>query len=211
MSLPTLDVLQRLVREELRRQMHAELAVVQEQHVGESDNYACTVRLRDHDLVLPRVPIAVGRLGAAAIAPVGALVLVSFVGGDINAPIIIGQLYNDEDRPPAHGDGEAVLQLPHDGGEDEAVRLTVSTADVKALTLRIGSAVTLSLQDDDPVVALDVGGNASITVESDGTVKIESTRGLALKAPEASIETDGNMTLKAGGELKLQGSVINLN
>jgi hypothetical protein len=87
----------------------------------------------------------------------------------------------------------------------------VSTADVKALTLRIGSAVTLSLQDDDPVVALDVGGNASITVESDGTVKIESTRGLALKAPEASIETDGNMTLKAGGELKLQGSVINLN
>ena len=67
------------------------------------------------------------------------------------------------------------------------------------------------LQDDDPAVSFDVGGNARIAVASDGEVSIESSRGIVLKAPEASLEADGNLEIRAGGELKLQGAVININ
>jgi ribose transport system ATP-binding protein len=35
--------------------------------------------------------------------------LVQFVGGDAHAPVITGQRYNDQDRPPPNEDGKAVL------------------------------------------------------------------------------------------------------
>ena len=49
--------------------------------------------------------------------------LVQFVAGDVNAPVIVGRLYNDEDRPPENEDGKAVLHLPLGAADDDAVHL----------------------------------------------------------------------------------------
>lgn len=207
--------LRRIIREELRALRLPELAVVQEIHphadAGDDDNYACTVRLRDTDLVLTRVPVAASRKGMAAIPDVGDLVLVQFLGGEANAPIITGSLYNDEDRPPVNAEGEAVLRLPVDAGEGEGVELRVASATASAATLALGASLRVELKDDDPVVVIDVGdGKATLKIESDGTVTLTSGKALAIEGGEVSVKGTA-VTIEADGELTLKGTTINLN
>jgi len=207
------DDLRRLVREEMARLHLAELAIVEEQHphasAGDDDNYACSVRLRETGLVLKRVPVATARVGLAAIPQVGDLVLIQYLGGDINAPVITGSLYNNQDRPPLNEDGQAVVSLPADS--EDGVRLEVNSASATSLRLTIASALAVDLQDDDPVVRIDVGdGSAELTIDSDGTVTIKSGRGLKLEGGEIEIKGT-TITAEADGELTLKGAVINLN
>ena len=208
--------LRRLIREEVQALRTAELGVVQSQHPhesdGDSDNYAVTVRLRDTGIVLGKVPVATTRLGAVAIPPVGALVLVQFIGGDVNAPVVTGTFYTDEDRPPASADGQVIWNLPADASPDDALRLEVSSADKKSVVLKLANAVTVEIKDDDPVVSIDVGGNAQVTIDSDGKVTITSAQSLEIKAgSNMKLEAQGNFDLKAGGKMTIKGSVINLN
>jgi uncharacterized protein involved in type VI secretion and phage assembly len=208
--------LRRLIREEVQTLRAAELGVVQAQHPhesdGDSDNYAVTVSLRDTGIVLGKVPVATTRLGAVAIPPVGALVLVQFIGGDINAPVVTGTFYTDEDRPPANADGQLIWNLPADASPDDALRLEVSSADKKSVLLKLASAVTIEIKDDDPAVSIDVGGNAQVTIDSDGKVTITSSQSLEVKASsDLKLEAQGNFDLKAGGNMTIKGSVINLN
>jgi len=199
------DTLQKLVRDELAKLRVAELGVVQEVFPNDPGNYDASVVLRDSDIVLKHVPLLTPRKGVASVPNVGDLVLVQFVGGDLNRPVISGTLYNDEDRPPENQAHELVLHVPAAEAVDSALRLSVSEASPLTLKLSIGSALTLVLQDDDPVVKLDVGGgNATLSIERSGAVTLESAGDLKLKA-------GANLNLEAGAELKLKGAVINLN
>ena len=202
MTLTLFESIQKIVQDELQGLRTAELAVVQEQHPSDPDNYACTVVLRDSKIVLSHVPVATSRIGAVAIPAVGELVLVQFVGGDINAPIIVGRLYNDEDRPPENEDGRAVLHLPLGAADDEAVHIELKSGDARELTLKLGGGLTLALRDDDPVVEIDAG-QAKVTIERDGKVGVESKGKLELKAAEITIEAQGKLTLK--------GATVNIN
>lgn len=198
------DTLRKLIRQETASLRTAELAVVQEVYPADPDNYACDLALRDSQLVLKQVPLLTPRKGLAGIPDVGDLVLVQFVGGDLNRPVIIGSLYNDEDRPPANAAGQIVFNLP--AGEDagSALHLELNESGPMSLKLNIGSAVELTLQDDDPVVKLDVGGNAALSIDRSGAVTIESNGDMNLKGA-------GNVQIEAGGQLNLKGAVINLN
>jgi uncharacterized protein involved in type VI secretion and phage assembly len=206
-----LQLLRQVIRQEVQATRTAELAIVQDQHPSDPDNYACTVRLRDSDIVLSKVPVATSRLGSVAIPPVGALVLVQFLNGDANAPVVLGSLYNEEDRPPESADGELVWNLPHNADAGDALTLRLKSVGDKLAKIGVGDAVTVQLQDSDPVVTIDVGGNASVKIDSDGRVTLESARTLEVKANEINIEASGNMEIKAGGKLNLKGSVVNLN
>ena len=215
MSTLLLETIQRIVREELARQRTAELAVIQEQHPhatdGDDDNYACTVVLRDTGLVLRRVPVATQAIGAASIPAVGELVLVAFVGGDLNAPVIVGRLYNDEDRPPVNGDGRSVLHLPLGAADDEAVHLEVHSGDRREVALTLGSGLALTLRDDDPVVELIVdGGKATLAIDRDGAVRLETSGDLSIEAGKVGIK-GSEITVEASGTLDLKGATINLN
>jgi phage baseplate assembly protein gpV len=199
------ETLRKLVRQELASLRVAELATVQEVHPADPGNYDCTVVLRDSELVLKQVPLVTPRKGLAGVPDVGDLVLVQFVGGDLNRPVIIGSLYNDEDRPPQNAEKQLVLHLPIDAEADSALRLELNEASPMSLKLNIGSALKLTLQDDDPVVSLDVGdGSAKLSIDKSGAVKLESSGELAIKA-------GSNFKIEAGGELTLKGAVINLN
>lgn len=214
MNADAFQALRHLIREEMGRLRLPELAVVQDVHphadAGDDDNYALTVRLRDSGSVLPRVPLATGRKGLASIPDVGDLVLVQFLGGDANAPVATATFYNDEDRPPPNAEGEAVLRLPSGGGEGEGVEARVATAGAAGVTLAVGAALRLVLQDDDPVVSIDVNdGAAKVSIASDGSVSIEAGD-LAIEGRELAIKGTG-VTIEAQGELTLKGAKINLN
>jgi phage baseplate assembly protein gpV len=208
-SMSLFDTLRRIVREEVARSRSAELAVVQEQHPhadeSDKDNYACTVALRDSGIVLKKVPVATQQIGCAAIPEVGELVLVQFIDGDINAPIITGRLYNNEDRPPVNVAQQMVTHLPPGAADDEAVHLEVNSGDSTSIVINIGSAIKLTLVDDDPAVTLDVGdGAAKLSITQGGELVIESQGDL-------KFTSSGNLELEASGDMNLTGATINLN
>jgi uncharacterized protein involved in type VI secretion and phage assembly len=142
----------------------------------------------------------------------GDLVLVQFLGGDVNAPIIVGSLYNDEDRPPANDDGQLVLHLPLGAGDSDAVHLTLYSGDQREIELKLGNGLSLNLRDDDPVVELSVdGGKATVQIGRDGAVTIESQGDVALKA-QGNVNIEGTeINVKAQGQLNLKGAAVNLN
>nr|WP_229583185.1 phage baseplate assembly protein V [Paracoccus sp. S-4012] len=153
----------------------------------------------------------VHRKGAAAIPDVGDLVLVQFLGGEANAPVIVGSLYNDEDRPPVNAAGDAVLRLPVNAGECEGVELRVSSADAATALLALGPSLKIALKDDDPVVVIEVGGGkATLKIESDGTVTLTSDKAVAIEGGEVSVKGSA-VTIEAQGGLKLKGATIDLN
>lgn len=199
-----LDIIQAIVREELATRRFAEVGVVTEQFAhadaGDKHNYECTVRLRGSDLELPRVPVATQRVGLAAIPNVDDLVLVSFVGGDLHAPVIVGRLYNDVDRPPEGKASECVYVSP-DAAE----------SGVRRAWLEFPNGNTLLLDDDHVVV--DAGGT-KITITNAGSVEVDAKDKVVVKSA-ANIELDakgdlsfkagGALTLKAGGDVKVEG------
>jgi phage baseplate assembly protein gpV len=198
------DTLRKLIRQELASLRIAELATVQEVFPADPDNYACDLAMRDSQLVLKQVPLLTPRKGFASLPDVGDLVLVQFVGGDINRPLIIGTLYNDEDRPPENAAQQAIFNLPAQNDPDSALHLELNETGPMSLKLNIGSALELTLQDDDPVVKLDVGGNAALIIDRGGAVTLESNGDLSLKGAS-------NVQIEAAAELNLKGAIINLN
>jgi phage baseplate assembly protein gpV len=207
-TLTLFESIQQIVRDELARARTAELATVQKQqpHKGgsDTDNYACTIALRDSGIVLEQVPVATGRIGTASIPAVGDLVVVQFLNGDINSPVIVGRLYNDEDRPPPNDDGQAIWHLPNGASDDDAVHLEVHSNGSRKAIVNLGGGFALELQDDDPVVALDVGGgSAKVTIKKDGTIEI--------RGKDIRLEADSEIDIKAGGTLTLKGATVNIN
>jgi uncharacterized protein involved in type VI secretion and phage assembly len=202
-----LETIRGIVRDEVGRVRTAEVAVVQDQQPhasdGDSDNYACTVVLRDSGLVLERVPVATGRIGAVSIPAVGDMVLVQFLGGDLNAPVVTGRLYNDEDRPPVNDDGQAIVHLPLGAGDSDAVHLELHSGDRREIVVKLGTGLELHLRDDDPGLELDVNGNAKVKVAQDGAVTVESQGDVSIKGNQVTIEAQSQLTLK--------GSTVNIN
>lgn len=208
MSFTLLETLQHIVREELGRIRTAELAIVQEAHPhasdSDTDNYACTVKLRNSEIVLQQVPVATPRLGSASIPSVGDLVMVQFIGGDINAPVITSSLYNDEDRPPINQVGQSILHLPLGSGDSDAVHVELHSGDRRELVFKLGDGISINIRDDNPVVEINVdSGKATVQIDRDGALTLQS---------QSNIKIQGNeITLEAQSQLNLKGSTVNIN
>ena len=64
-------------------------------------NFEANVRLRDAEKERRRVPIAtVPFLGGVAVPEPGDTVLVDFLDGDAESPVVVGMVHNDVDRAP---------------------------------------------------------------------------------------------------------------
>lgn len=180
----TVAMLRAIVREELTRYRLSDLGIVTEVFPGDGseNNHQVNVRLRSSGVELQRAPVTVGRLGFSMLPEVGDLVLLAFAGGDINAPVVIGSLYDNEKQPPKAGPLETVYQ-PF-GDEDSSIRRL-------HLELPGGTALTI----DDDKLQIESGGT-QVVIERDGDVTIKA-------AGKISIESGGDMTLDAGGNLDL--------
>lgn len=196
-ELTLVEVLQRIVREELRRLRFPEPAVVISPAPavteGGENHYHCDVRLRYSGLELSNVPIAAGRKGEAALPAEGDLVLVSFLGGEIHAPVITGRLYADDDPVPAAKPGEYVYEQP-EPAEDGLRRVYLKWPG--------GATVTAT----DSQIEL-VAGKTTVTVARDGAVAVRAEGDLQLKAGgDIQIESEkGQVKLLAAKAIELDG------
>jgi len=167
---------------------------------GDKDNYACSVTLKNRgDLELRKVPLATPHIGWANIPNVGDLVLVTFISGDLNAPIITGRLYNDEDRPPKNDKGQIVL------AQMESISITTK----KGTKIEIDNAGNVNIDAGDGEVIINGGSKGAaregdeveVTIQA-GTY-IEQVTGQAAGVPNAAPLTVKGKITKASKSVKI--------
>lgn len=208
--------IQEIIRHELDRVRIAELGVVTavRSHSAESDsdNYGCDVRLKNSGLEFKRVPIATGHIGTAAIPNVGDLVLLAFDKGDINQPIVIGRLYNDQDRPPLNNPDEVIFRLPLHASDDEAVKAEIrnigGNSPPREILVEMSPKITVRINDGS--VTATAGQTEMKLDQPDGsggtvTVVAGNTRIVMNQDGDVEVEALGAMTLKAQRDLTLEG------
>ena len=123
-----IDVIRRVVQHELARDRGSLLGVVTDvfphSAADDANNYEVNVRLKHEDLELRRVPVAVGHVGIAAPPRPDDLVLVAFVNGDVNQPVVTGRFYHADDRPPLHREDEILFEQRVPDGTLNHLRFT---------------------------------------------------------------------------------------
>lgn len=202
------QTIRNIARDESSRQLSPALGVVKS--VFNQNTYSCTVALRESGMVLPKVPIATGVMGSVAPPAEGDLVIVTFLGGDIHAPVVTGRLYNEEIAPPTFDVGQVVAILP--GGEvdtTKALQLQIDTSnDNRSLKITLDGSVKIELEIKDGSIRFQAQ-DALLTLEqssnSDGKAE------LAVSGSKVTIEESGDVTVTAGGTLKLKGSQVEIS
>lgn len=192
-----IEVLRAIVRDELARRASPQLGLVTTLYPHDSGssegNHQVNVKLRDSGLELQHVPVAVSRLGLSALPKVDEQVLVVFVNGDLNAPVVVGSVYDESVQPP-EAKAEEVVYMPTDPDDSAIRRLHVELAN--------GSLITL----DDDKLTVQLGGT-EVIINRDGDVSVKAAGKLEVKTDaDISIEASGNLDLKAQGNLNISAA-----
>jgi uncharacterized protein involved in type VI secretion and phage assembly len=150
--------------------------------------------------------------GAAFVPEKGDEVAVAFVHGDMRFPIVIGGLYNGKDKPPA---------APVDGKDQKTIRtkaghqLTFDDQSSQA-AVRLTSAAghTVELDDQGKKARVTSAGGHTVELDDQGSkVRVEMSGGgsVVLDSNGITLKTAGDITLQAGGTVKLSGASIQLS
>ena len=158
-----MKTIQSVVRQEMGRSRGSLLGVVTTvyPHLTEDDenNYEVNVRLKHEDLELRRVPVSIGHVGIAAPPRAGDLVLVQFVDGDPNQPLVTGRFYHADERPPLHREDEILFEQ----------RVSDGTLN----HLRFADDGSIFLQRDVTKPEDNTEAKTGIKVEKEGNVEIK--------------------------------------
>lgn len=235
------STIQEIIRHELRNLRITELGIVEAVYPhsadSDNDNYGCDVRLKNSDLLLKRVPIATGHIGTVAIPNLNDLVLLSFDKGDVNQPIVIGRLYNDEDRPPVNNPDEVIFRLPLAESDDKTIKTAIRNhqdqSPPREILVEMSPKITVHITDGTVTATagktemkLDqpngsggtvtvTAGRTKITMNQDGDVAVEAagamsfkaTRDLSLEGQNISIKSQMNTTIEAGMQATLKANM----
>ncbi len=193
MSNGIVNSIREVARQEVRKMRLPEIGVVTSSfpHESESDkdNYECSVRLKNTELELRGVQIATGSIGAVSPPRVGDMVLVAFVDGDINMPVVVGRLYNDQDRPPVSKVGEQVFIAPYEKDEE-----------LRRVYLELPSGLKLKITDDSVLVS---AGATRVVINREGDIVIEAKG-------EVRVKSEGNTALEAKGDMSIKAENIDI-
>jgi len=196
------DSVARIARHEAQARAIASVGIVTGIFPGNgAPDHAVSVRLRDTGLVLPKVPIAVGALGFAAIPAVDDLVLVAFLEGETDAPVVVGRLYHPDLDPPRHKAGQIALRLPP--GEASPKLECEIEGDPPRLQLKLPGDVSIELVEDNVTISV---GEIEVKLSAAGGGRLEAKAGGA----GLTIKKDGDVTLKTSGKLILEGQEVEI-
>jgi hypothetical protein len=169
-------------------------AVFTHESADDDNNLEVNVRLKHEDVELRRVPVMVGSIGTAAIPAVGDLVLVQFVGGDLNQPIVAGRFYHTDARPPLFKEDELIFE--HRVASDSTIN-----------QLRFAADGSIFLQRDVTKPADNSEAKAGITLDgATGDIEIKAGTKTTIV-----LKNDGALQILAGGDVTLDAGSNNLD
>lgn len=202
------SVMKKVAEQEAQKIYTTELGIITAvfPHAADSDkdNYQCSIELKNKkqpdgsSFELRKVPLVTPHIGWVNIPKVGELVVLSFIGGNLNAPVILGRLYNDEDRPPKNDQGQMVL------------------TQLDSLTITMNSGTKIEI-DKDGNVKIEAKGDVTINNGNKGAARqddpvevtipagtfITTVAGQATGTPNpAPIKVQGKIT-SASGTVKI--------
>ncbi|MEO8620387.1 MAG: phage baseplate assembly protein V [bacterium] len=197
MSTDLMSTLRAIVRDEMSRVRPPELGVVTQTHAREDDsndgNHQVSLSLCASGVELQRVPIAVSRAGWSALPNEGDLLLVNFVGGDLNAPVVVGSLYSDQAHPPVAKAHEIVYLAPDD--DDSSLR---------RMHFELANGNTFTIKDETLEVVM---GGTTVTLNKDGDIEIKAAGNISFSADgDFSLKASGSVSIEAQSDLKLKGT-----
>lgn len=171
-----LDLMRRVVEQELAQSRGCLLGVVStvfpHTAAGDDNNYEVNVKLKHEELELRQVPVAVGHMGMAAPPRVGDLVLVQFINGDLNQPVITGRFYHAGERPPLHQEGELLFEHRVADGTLNQLRFAANGSiflqrDVTRPDDNSEAGTSVSIDGASGDIAIQVGAGIKVEVKSD--------------------------------------------
>ena len=189
-------VMSEVARRELASHRALSLGVVTESFTnagGSGEHHLdCNVRRHGSGLILQHVPVAVARPGLSAVPRVGDLVVIGFLDGEVNGPILLGSLHADGVPSPDASPDEVVYEVPDAGGSARRVQLKLPN----------GNTVTVT----DEEVTIDFGGT-SVKVENGGGITLQAAGDISITAGgNLKLESNGNVEIKALANLEAKAS-----
>jgi hypothetical protein len=204
----TIEIIKKIAEEEVKNLHLVELGVITSifphGSSSDNDNYECNIKLKNRDLELRKVPIATPQIGFTNIVEIGDLVLVAFIGGNINAPVVVGRMYNDEDRPPVNQRHEIVFESPYP-----------VESGVRRFHFKFPNESSITLTDDDLTVQLGSSGT-KVVIKTDGDINIESAKNInistqsgdiSLSAMNIKLDSTQDISLTAGGNTQVKANM----
>lgn len=162
-------------------------------------------------------PMAGNAMGWVIYPEVGDEVLVDFVNGNVNEPVIVGCLFNGKDKPPFdNADGENNIRtLVSRSGHVIEID---DTSGAEKITLRDTSGGLEIVMDT---------ANKLISFKSSGDITFEATENWTVEAKEIAMKASGNVKVEAGsnaevkggsqvnveggGQVNIKGATVNMN
>ncbi len=188
-----IPALQTIIRDQMRQKQDVDLGIVTQVFTNQGgagdENIAVNLRLQGSACELRKIPVMVSRLGLSQAPRVDDLAVLAFIGGDVNRAVVLGFLYDEQNRAPDAGPEEIVYQVPD--AADDAIR---------RFSIALPGGNSLTLQDGKLEVAM---GSTTIVVEADGAVSIKAGGDISLKA-------SGALNLEAGGDVGIKGKNVNI-
>lgn len=186
-----IPILRALIRDEMANLRLGEIGVVTAvfPHAeGDAHNYECSLKLRDGDLELRRVPMCTPHIGMSSAPRVGDLVLVTYIHGDTNNPVVIGRLYSDTSPPPVHEDKAWHVESPYQD------KTSITLAADGAVQVTAGKT-TLTMKKDGEV---EIAGEAALKIKVKGAINIEGDATGEITVSGDATVSASNVTIKAG-------------
>ena len=182
------DIIRAIVRDEMASLRLGDIAEVTAVYAHatpiDGANHECDVTMRETDVTLTRVPMTTPHIGMVSTPNVGDLVLISYVNGDANRPIIVGRLYHATSNPPVHAEGEWRVEAGPPAPTPSAIAIddagtVVVTAGITEVKVDPTGAVEISSATD---LSVDVKGNVSLScincsIDAMGTIDLGSGGG----------------------------------
>lgn len=184
-------LLRALIRDEMASLRLGEVGVVSAifPHAkGDNANYECSLKLRDSGLELTQVPMCTPHIGMASTPRVGDLVLVTYINGDSNNPVVIGRLHSDKAPPPDHAEGAWHVESPYQG------QTSLTLAADGAVQVKAGKT-TLTLKHDG---AVEIVGEAVLDLKVKGAIQITGEAAAEIKVSGSATVEAASVTVKAG-------------
>lgn len=149
--------------------------------------------------------------GAHFVPEIGDEVLVSFLNGNLENPIIMGSLWNEKKTPPYETTDENNIRAIKSRSGHELV--FDDTEDATNLKLKSAQEHQVTLDDENSKITIkDNGGNYICLDASANEITIESSMNVKVKGSgDIEIKSGANITIEAEGVLTLSGSIVKIN